>query len=152
MPDLNAIIAEIGLTNLLLILAGVILIAALILLIILVRRREIKAQDFFANLEKQQAHTERMVRDEFARNRQESAGNREEIGSTLKLASDSQLKQMREVAGMQKDQLDSFSKQLLEMTQLNEKKFEAMRKAIETQLRTLQEIVQAGQRTPGAGL
>jgi hypothetical protein len=75
MPDLNAIIAEIGLTNLLLILAGVILIAALILLIILVRRREIKAQDFFANLEKQQAHTERMVRDEFARNRQESAGN-----------------------------------------------------------------------------
>jgi DNA recombination protein RmuC len=45
----------------------------------------------------------------------------------------------REVAGMQKDQLDSFSKQLLEMTQLNEKKFEAMRKAIETQLRTLQE-------------
>ena len=143
MPDLNAIIAEIGLTNLLLILAGVILIAALILLIILVRRREIKAQDFFANLEKQQAHTERMVRDEFARNRQESAGNarqaREEIGSTLKFASDSQLKQMREVAGMQKDQLDSFSKQLLEMTQLNEKKFEAMRKAIETQLRTLQE-------------
>jgi DNA recombination protein RmuC len=143
MPYLDAIIAEIGLTNLLLILVGVVLVAILILLIILVRRREISAQDFFTNLEKQQAHTERMVRDEFASNRQESAGNarlaREEIGNTLKFASDSQLKQMREVAGMQKDQLDSFSKQLLEMTQLNEKKFEAMRKAVETQLRTLQE-------------
>ena len=143
MPYLHAIIAEIGLTNLLLIPVGVILVAALILLIILVRRREIKSQDFFTSLEKQQAHTERMVREEFACNRQESAGNarqaREEIGSTLKFASDSQLKQMREVAGMQKDQLDSFSKQLLEMTQLNEKKFEAMREAVDTQLRTLQE-------------
>ena len=143
MLSLDAMIAEIGLTNLLLILVGPVLIAILILLIILVRRREIKAQDFFTNLEKQQAHTERMVRDEFARNRQESAGSarlaREEIGSTLKFASDSQLKQMRELAGMQKDQLDSFSKQLLEMTQLNEKKFEAMRMAIESQLRTLME-------------
>ena len=43
MPYLNAIIAEIGLTNLLLITLGLILIAVLILLIILVRRRDIKA-------------------------------------------------------------------------------------------------------------
>jgi DNA recombination protein RmuC len=143
MPSVNALIVEIGLTNLFLILVGVVLIAALILLIILVRRREISASHFFASLEKQQEQTERMVRDEFASNRQESAGSarlaREEISSTLKFASDSQLRQMREVAGMQKDQLDSFSKQLLEMTQLNEKKFEAMRNAIESQLRTLQE-------------
>jgi DNA recombination protein RmuC len=143
MPYLNTIIAEIGLTNLLLIPVGLILIAALILLIILVRRREIKAPDLFASLEKQQVFTERMVKDEFARNRQESAGNarqaREEIGRSLKSASDSQLKQMREVAGMQKDQLDSFSRQLLEMTKLNESKLEAMRKAVDTQLRTLQE-------------
>ncbi len=143
MPHLNAIVAEVGFTNLLLILVGIILVAALVLLIILVRRREIKSRDFFASLEKQQKQAERMVRDEFTRNRQESAGSarraREEIGSTLKYASDSQLKQMRDVAGMQKDQLDSFSKQLLEMTRLNETKFEAMRKAVETQLRTLQE-------------
>jgi DNA recombination protein RmuC len=143
MPYLNAIIAEIGLTNLLLIPLGLILIAVLILLINLVRRREIKAPDLFASLEKQQVFTERMVKDEFARNRQESAGNarqaREEIGRSLKSASDSQLKQMREVAGMQKDQLDSFSRQLLEMTKLNESKLEAMRKAVDTQLRTLQE-------------
>jgi DNA recombination protein RmuC len=40
---------------------------------------------------------------------------------------------------MQKDQLDSFSKQLLEMTKLNEEKLDTMRNTVETQLRTLQE-------------
>jgi len=143
LPYLHAIIAEIGLTNLILILVGVILAAAVILLIILVRRREIKAQDFFATLEKQQERIEHMVRDEFARNRQESAGSahqsRQEIGSILKSSSDSQLRQMSEVAGMQKDQLDSFSKQLLALTRLNEDKLESLRKTIEAQLRAMQE-------------
>ncbi len=143
MPYLHSIIAEVGLTNLLLILVGVILATVLILLIVLVRRREIKSQALFATLEKQQGYTEHLVRDEFARNRLESAGSarqaREEIGGTLKFASDSQLKQMGEIAGMQKDQLDSFSKQLLAMTKLNEEKLEALRKAVETQLRTMQE-------------
>ncbi|NOQ18964.1 MAG: DNA recombination protein RmuC [Desulfobacterales bacterium] len=143
MPYLHSIIAEVGLTNLLLILVGVILATVLILLIVLVRRREIKSQALFATLEKQQEYTEHLVRDEFARNRLESAGSarqaREEIGGTLKFASDSQLKQMGEIAGMQKDQLDSFSKQLLAMTKLNEEKLEALRKAVETQLRTMQE-------------
>ena len=143
MPYLNAIIAEIGLTNLILILVGMILAAAVILLIILVRRREIKAPDFFATLEKQQERIEHMVRDEFTRNRQESAGSaqqsRQEIGSILKSASDSQLKQMSGLAGMQKDQLDSFSKQLLALTRLNEDKLESLRKTIEAQLRAMQE-------------
>jgi DNA recombination protein RmuC len=40
---------------------------------------------------------------------------------------------------VQKDQLDSFSKQLMAMTKLNEEKLEAMRKTMETQLQALQE-------------
>jgi DNA recombination protein RmuC len=143
MSYLHVAYAQIGLTNLLLLLVGLILVVALVLLIILVRRQEIKSQDFFATLKKQEERTERMVRDEFGRNRQESAGSarlaREEIGSTLKFSSDSQLKQLREIAGMQKDQLDSFSRQLLEMTRLNQEKLETMRNTVETQLRTLQE-------------
>jgi DNA recombination protein RmuC len=143
LPYLHAILAEIGFTNLLLILVGVILAAAVFLLILLVRRREIKSQDFFATLEKQQERIEHMVRDEFTRNRQESAGSarqsRQEIGSILKSSSDSQLRQMGEVAGMQKDQLDSFSKQLLALTKLNEDKLENLRKTIEAQLRAMQE-------------
>ncbi len=133
--------------NILLILVSVTLAAVLLVLIILTRRRDddasLKSQEFFATLEKQQERTEHMVKDEFARNRQESADSarqsREEIGSTLKSASDSQLKQMSEVAGMQKNQLDSFSKQLLAMTKLNEDKLETLRKTVENQLRAMQE-------------
>jgi DNA recombination protein RmuC len=40
---------------------------------------------------------------------------------------------------MQKDQLDSFSRQLIEIAKLNEDKLEAMRKTMETQLRAMQE-------------
>jgi DNA recombination protein RmuC len=143
MPDVYAIFARVGLTNLLLIMAAMLLAAAVFLLIILVRRREINSQDFFATLEKQQERIEHMVRDEFVRNRQESAGSarqsRQEIGSILKSSSDSQLRQMSELAGMQKDQLDSFSKQLLALTKLNEDKLESLRKTIEAQLRVMQE-------------
>ncbi len=143
MQVLHSIFAGIGLTNVLLILAGGMLAAVLVLLIILLRKQEMRSKDFFVTLTKQQEHSERVVRDEFGRNRLESANNarqaREEIGSTLKLASDSQLKQLAEIAGMQKDQLDSFSKQLLEMTKLNQEKLETLRQAVETQLRTLQE-------------
>ena len=143
MNELHAILIKVGLTNLLLIMAAMLLVTAVFLLIILVRRREIKSQDFFTTLEKQQERIEHMVRDEFVRNRQETAGSarqsRQEIGSILKSSSDSQLRQMSEVAGMQKDQLDSFSKQLLALTKLNEDKLESLRKTIEAQLRIMQE-------------
>jgi DNA recombination protein RmuC len=143
LPYLHAIIAEIGLVNLLLILVGVMSAAAVFLLILLVRRKEVNPQEFYTTLEKQQERIEHMVRDEFVRSRQESAGSarqsRQEIGSILKSSSDSQLRQMSEVAGMQKDQLDSFSKQLLALTKLNEDKLESLRKTIEAQLRAIQE-------------
>jgi len=143
MQILQSIFAGVGLTNALLVLIVGILTAVLILLIILFRRQEMRSQDFMATLAKQQERTEGMVRDEFVRNRLESGSTarqaREEIGSSLKSASDSQLKQLAEIAGMQKDQLDSFSKQLLEMTKLNQENLETLRQAVETQLRNLQE-------------
>jgi DNA recombination protein RmuC len=46
---------------------------------------------------------------------------------------------MAENAGMQKDQLDSFSKQLVDMTRLHEEKFEALRHSVESRLRDLQQ-------------
>jgi DNA recombination protein RmuC len=143
MQFLHSIFAGVGLTNAILIAAGGILIAVLILLILLLRRQKTRSQIFLTTVIKQQEHSERMVREEFARSRMESAGNsrqvREEVRGTLKFASDSQLKQLGEISGMFKDQLDSFSKQLLEMTRLNQEKLETLRQAVETQLRTLQE-------------
>ena len=88
-------------------------------------------------------NTERMVKDEIARNRKESSANakqaREELSGALKDSSDSLLKRMTENAGMQKDQLDSFSRLLGDMTKINEEKFDTMRTTIDSRLRELQE-------------
>ena len=88
-------------------------------------------------------NTERRVKDEIARNREESSANakqaREELSRSLKDTSDSLLKRMTENAGMQKDQLDSFSRVLSDMTKINEDKFDAMRTTIDSRLRELQE-------------
>ena len=84
-----------------------------------------------------------MVKDEIARNREESSANakqaREELSGSLKDSSDSLLKRMTENAGMQKDQLDSFSRLLGDMTKINEEKFDTMRATIDSRLRELQE-------------
>lgn len=88
-------------------------------------------------------NTERMVKDEIARNREESSANakqaREELSGALKDSSDSLLKRMTENAGMQKDQLDSFSRLLGDMTKINEEKLDVMRATIDSRLRELQE-------------
>ena len=94
-------------------------------------------------LEKRQAHLEHVVKDEIARNREETANSdkrtREELSQSLKGSSDSLLMRLTEHFGMHKNQLDSFSKQLGEMTKLNQEKLEQMRNTVERQLRVLQE-------------
>ena len=93
--------------------------------------------------EKRQAHLEHVVKDEIARNREETANSdkrtREELSQSLRGSSDSLLMRLTEHFGMYKNQLDSFSKQLGEMTKLNQEKLEQMRNTVERQLRVLQE-------------
>jgi len=121
--------------------------AALILLIILIRRKPeyviTKLQDDFAALEGKQERLENVIKDEIAANRKETAVGaqqaRQELGSALKFSSESLQQRMVENIRIQKDQLDSFSKQLMAMAQLNEERLEAMRQTIETQLRAIQE-------------
>jgi len=88
-------------------------------------------------------HLQQTVQNEMNRNREESAVGarmaREELRDSLKDSSDSLLKRMTENAGMQKNQLDSFAKQLVDMTRLHAEKFESMRHTTEMQLRTLRE-------------
>ncbi|MGD8973475.1 MAG: DNA recombination protein RmuC, partial [Desulfobacterales bacterium] len=90
-----------------------------------------------------QIRLENVVKDEITRNRQETTHNaqlaRQELGTALKISGDSLQQRMAENVGVQKDQLDSFSKQLMAMTRLNEEKFEAMRQTLETQLRVMQQ-------------
>jgi DNA recombination protein RmuC len=103
----------------------------------------IKLKDNLAAIENRHEHTERFIKDEISRNREETAFQaklgREELGRSLINSSDALLKRMTENAGMQKDMLDSFSRQLGDMTQMNEKKIEAMRQTVENRLQSLQE-------------
>jgi len=133
--------------DILLIVVVLLSILSIILLLILNKRKSgdslAKIEDNFAALEKRQEQAKHTIKDEITRNRQETANSarqaRGELSKSLKDSSDSLLQRMTENAGMQKGQLDSFSKQLGDMTKLNEEKLEQMRKTMENQLRALQE-------------
>ncbi len=119
---------------------------AIILLIILIRRKPdlmiAKFQENFSDLRNRQDRLELVIKDEITRNRQETAANaqqaRQELSTTLRYSSDSLQQRMSENVRLQKDQLDSFSKQLMAMTKLNEEKLNAMRKTMQDQLQAMQ--------------
>jgi DNA recombination protein RmuC len=120
---------------------------SVVLLILLIRQnRKYPAETLkqsTAEMTDRLIQTEGMVRDEIVRNREETASGaqmaRKELSRSLEASSDSLLKRMTENAGMQKNQLDSFSKQLAELTRRNEEKLESMRQTLEKQIRSLQE-------------
>jgi DNA recombination protein RmuC len=119
---------------------------ATVLIIVLIRRKPedivARLQEHFSELQARQERLEPVIKDEIARNRQETAKSaqqaRYELGISLKSSSDSLQQRLSENIHLQKDQLDSFSKQLMAMTRLNEQKLEAMRKTMETQLQAMQ--------------
>jgi len=122
-------------------------IAILVILRVLIRRKPedlyARLQPELAEIENRQAQAEHTLKDEMARNRQEAGKNagqaRMELSKILTDTNDSLLKRMTENARMQKDQLDSFAKQLGLMTQMNEEKLEASRQSVEKQLRVLRD-------------
>ena len=123
------------------------LLVTLILLVVLIRRKpqDILAtiHDEFMGLAGKQERLETIVKEEITLNRQETANDsrlvRLELANSLKLSSDSIQQRLLENIRLQKDQLDSFSRQLVALARLNEEKIEAMRQTMATQLRSLQE-------------
>ncbi len=95
------------------------------------------------SFEKIQERTEKALKEEMAQNREETSNNskqlREEVGISLKLVVDSLINQMTAVATLQKDQLETFSRQINTLTQTNEQKLDKMRETVEERLRLLQE-------------
>lgn len=71
------------------------------------------------------------IKDEFSRNRQETSSSRTE--SNIELSNT-----LKNISDIQKNQLDSFSKQLLSLTNSNEEKLNKMRETIETRILGLQ--------------
>src|SRR4030067_1544788 len=127
----------------LLIVLTILVAGTLILLFVLLKRSSnTKLPQFetqLASFEKNQERTERTLKDEIAKNREETANNskqlREEVSSSLKLFTDSLVNQMKTVADLQKNQLETFSNQLTTLTQTNEQKLDKMRETVEERLK-----------------
>jgi len=95
------------------------------------------------SIKENQERVERTVKEEISRNREEFNTNtkqlREEITGLSKSFESSVLSRMKENENSQKNQLDTFIKQLSNLTQMNEQKLEKMRETVQERLKTLQE-------------
>lgn len=93
----------------------------------------------FDLLEKNQERAERLVRDEMARNREESTNARQELNESFRAFNESVLRRMAESATIQKNQLDIFSNQLKTLTDHNIQKLDKINETVEAKLRSIQE-------------
>lgn len=94
-------------------------------------------------LERSLERSERLMRDETGRLREELAQQnregREEQSAALNGFGESLLRRMTQIASFQKSQLDTFAEQLKMLTQMNENRLEKLRETVEARLKSLQE-------------
>jgi len=117
----------------------------LVLLVVLVRRKPVPSladiREAIGYLVERLDRIERAWREEQALSRQEAAHGdrqaRDELRAGLGRQTDSLLIRLAETARLQKGQLDSFSRQLTDLTALNEGKLEALRRTMAEQLHAL---------------
>lgn len=122
-------------TTLLFIIAALAAIAIVLLIVLLMRNPNVKLLQIEAQLssfEKNQERTERALKDEISKNREETASNSKQLREEI-------INNMTNIANLQKDQLDIFSKQLTALTSSNEDKLGNMRETIEARLKLLQD-------------
>lgn len=90
-----------------------------------------------------QERMEQAFREEFKQNRDEvrnwSGQFREELSGSIRSFNETILQQLKTMADIQKDQLEVFSRQLLNITQSNEQRLDRMRETVEERLKSLQE-------------
>lgn len=86
---------------------------------------------------------EKVLKDEFSRNREESSTNdrslREELNKSINNFSEQLFNRMGEVSKLQKDQLEIFANQLTKLTHSNEEKFERLQDKISLHLKEIRE-------------
>lgn len=96
-----------------------------------------------AGLERLLERTERTLREESARSREEGQTlgrqGREETIAAVQTLGDGLLKRMSELAGLQKAQLDIFADQLKNLTSMNDSRMEKLRETLQNRLQSIQE-------------
>ena len=94
------------------------------------------------SLERGLERTERELRDEMARGRQEAAnsarGDREEHVQALDRLATALAGQVGQLSTLQGQQLEAFAQQLSRLTQSNEQRFEQLRQSVEARLSAIQ--------------
>lgn len=94
-------------------------------------------------LERMLERTDRTVREELARGREEAQNlgrqGREENIAAVQALGDGLLKRMSELAGFQKSQLDIFADQLKNLTSTNDARMEKLRETLQNRLQSIQE-------------
>ncbi len=131
-----------------LLIAGIALgVGLLVGVVVLLRRTSGTGNDRvesrLAAMAEAQERTDRIVREEFARNRDEaskqSAQTREETSTSIARTAETLIKSVGEISSVQKSQLESFAVRLGDLSASNEKRLEALRATVDDRLRLLQE-------------
>lgn len=120
---------------LLYVVTGLLIINSVILIIIMnagSAGRLIKLEARLEAIDRNMEKLDMTLKDEMLRNREELAGSNRTFNGMIS-------SQISEISGLQRNQLDIFSKQLANLTQINENKMDRMRETIEERLRHLQE-------------
>ena len=96
----------------------------------------------FDTFDKGQERTESLLREEAARSREElsrtAREQRQELSEAFKGFGDSVVQQMKDVASIQKERLESMSAVIAKLADSNEKKLEALRVTVEGKLQSMQ--------------
>ncbi len=120
----------------LLIVAMVVVAVVVALLSVLMVRgsnvRLLQLEVLVKSVEQNQERTERTIKDEMARSREEAAVHSKQLREEI-------VNSMTNIANLQKGQLEIFSKRLSELTRSNEQRMDKIRETVEERLRVLQE-------------
>jgi DNA recombination protein RmuC len=117
--------------------------AGIIVVVLRLLRELTRLNSLFKLLETQQDKGSQFVREEIAKNRDESArelrGLRGELTQNNTAFTHSILSRITEISSLQKNQLDTFSQQLTSLTQINEQKLDKLREVVTSQLKIIQD-------------
>ena len=122
----------------------VLAVVALVLAMALVARsRRGGVKEGLDRLREGQERNDRLLRDEFARGRQEAAGQaralREEITHAIRQWGDSAVNSVAHLGQRQSEQLEAVASQLAVLTEANERRMAELRSAVDERLRRIQE-------------
>jgi DNA recombination protein RmuC len=128
-------------TTIVVIILLLVVIALLMLVVLRDRRRSIDPA--LERLGLGQARGEQLLREEMARSREEAAKGaqqvREEVARGVKSWGDSTVNSIGQLGLQEKSQFDTFAKQLVTLTESNEKRLNDLRSTVDDRLRQLQE-------------